>query len=59
MVVILIVFLFVALIVIGPLLTISALNTLFHIGIPLTLGTWAATLWLCLIIGGRSYNRNK
>jgi hypothetical protein len=51
-------FLAIALIVlfvfIGPYFTILAINTLFGLGIEVTFGTWFATLWLMLVIAGRT-----
>lgn len=35
---------------IGPVFTIMALNTLFGLGIGLTIWTWLSTFWLTLII---------
>ena len=43
----------------GPWFTILALNTLFGLTIELTLGTWAAALWLqFLIVGGLKVKGN-
>lgn len=53
------VLLFAFLIVVGPMLTIIALNTLFGLGLKITLGTWAATFWLSLIVAGTKYNSKK
>ncbi len=39
-------FFFVALVALGPLLTLWSINTLFGLTIPYTLKTWFATLWL-------------
>jgi len=36
----------VAIIVVGPILTINALNILFGLGIEVNLYTWLATFWL-------------
>lgn len=45
----------VALVVIGPLLMIWSLNTLFALAIPYTLSTWvAATFLSALVAAGRS-----
>lgn len=41
-----------AIIVFFPMITIWALNTLFHFGIPVTLGTWFAAMWLSAIVSG-------
>lgn len=61
---ILIVFLIVFLILmvlVGPLITIWSLNTLFNLGIDYTFWTWLATAWLCLVTFGNvaSSIRNK
>jgi hypothetical protein len=40
------------LIVVGPMFTIWSLNCLFGLGIPLTITTWASTLWLAGVVGG-------
>lgn len=45
---------FLCLIVIGPLITIWALNKLFHVGIEPSLATWFATLWLGGILAARA-----
>jgi hypothetical protein len=37
------------LVVLGPLITIWSLNTLFDTGIPFTLWTWLAVFWLNLV----------
>ena len=50
----LIVGLVIVLAIFGPIFTIWALNTLFHLGIPYTFQTWMAVLWLTLIIRGFS-----
>ena len=42
----------VAIIVLAPLVTIWALNTVFGLGIAYTFWTWLGTLWLQGIIGG-------
>jgi len=44
----------IALVAVGPLLTLLALNTLFPtLAIPYTFGTWLATLWVMTVINGR------
>jgi hypothetical protein len=43
---------YVVLIIIGPLLTISSINTLFGLTIPYALETWAAVVWLSMITFG-------
>lgn len=41
----------IALVAVGPLLTLIALNTLFPtLAIPYTFGTWLATLWVMAVI---------
>jgi hypothetical protein len=48
--------LIILLIIIGPLLTIWSLNTLFPVlAIPYTLQTWAAAAILAGLVGGTSY----
>lgn len=45
--------LFVALVVVGPLFTLLALNTLFPtLAIPYTFGTWFAALWVMFLLNG-------
>lgn len=41
---------YIAIIIIGPLFTISMLNTLFHLHLVCDLGTWFAAAWLHIII---------
>lgn len=58
----LIMFLFfiVALIILGPILTIWSLNTLFPIlAIPLTLETWCAVVLLGMFVRGERFVRMK
>lgn len=50
---------FLGLLVLGPLLTIWALNILFHLGIPYTLQTWAAVVCLGGSIRGLSYTKKE
>jgi FtsH-binding integral membrane protein len=47
-------------VIVGPLLTILALNTLFPVlAIPYTLGTWAATVFLFTVIHTKAtYNES-
>ena len=49
------------LIIVGPLITIWSLNTLFGLGIAYTFWTWLATAWLSLVTFGSvsSAIRNK
>ena len=49
--------LIVLLIAIGPIFTIMALNTLFPLDIPLTVGTWCAALWLGLLVKGATNSK--
>lgn len=49
-----VVILVIALVAVGPLLTLLALNTLFPtLVIPYTFGTWLATLWVLAVINGK------
>jgi hypothetical protein len=44
----------IVLFLVGPLLTLLALNTLFPtLAIPYTFGTWLATLWVMFVIKGK------
>jgi len=43
----------------GPLITIWAINTLFTLGIPLSLSTWASAFWLQLVLVGVKYNKKS
>ena len=47
----------VALIAIGPLITIWALNTLFGLGIAYSFFTWAATVWLTAVLSAVAKKR--
>lgn len=40
------------LVIIGPLITIWSLNTVFGLGISYTIWTWLGTVWLQLLIVG-------
>lgn len=52
--IIIVVILVVALVAVGPLITLLALNTLFPtLAIPYTFGTWLATLWVLMVINGK------
>jgi hypothetical protein len=42
---------FVFLVIIGPIFSIMALNTLFNVGIDLSIGTWLAMAWLHFVAG--------
>jgi len=49
-----VVILVIALVAVGPLITLLALNTLFPtLAIPYTFGTWLATLWVLMVINGK------
>jgi hypothetical protein len=39
---------------IGPYFSIIALNTLFELGIEVTIGTWFAMFWLHLVLAAKS-----
>lgn len=50
---------FIVMIVLGPVLTIWSLNILFGLSIPVTIKTFFATMWLCMVLGARaSFNRS-
>lgn len=57
--VILVIALIAVFIFIGPYFTIIALNTLFGLGIEVTLGTWFAMLWILVALAPKSYTSNK
>lgn len=40
----------IALIAISPVITIASLNTLFGLGIPLTIWTWLSVFWLGFVL---------
>ena len=46
-------------IVIGPLVTILAVNTLFDTQIAYSFINWLAVAWLCLVFGGSRTNTDK
>jgi hypothetical protein len=49
-----------ALIILSPILTIWALNTVFpSLAIPLTIWTWLAVIWLHTVAVGISYQSSK
>jgi hypothetical protein len=48
-----------AIIVGGPVLVIWSLNTLFKLGIPTTLETWAATAILAMLVSGTAGRESK
>jgi hypothetical protein len=51
--------LLIILIIVSPLLSIWALNTLFSLSIPTNIWTYLATLWLHIVIGGSmSYKKS-
>ena len=47
--------LIVIIVVLGPLLTIWSLNTLFGFKIAYSFWTWFATAWLATVVGGTRY----
>jgi hypothetical protein len=52
--IIIVVILVIALVAVGPLFTLLALNTLFPtLSIPYTFGTWLATLWVVAVFRGK------
>jgi len=51
--------LIVILLLVSPIFTIWALNTLFPVlAIPMNIWTWLAVLWLHIVIGSTSYKRD-
>lgn len=48
--IVLVILLVLALITMGPIFTIWSLNTLFGLGIPLTIWTWLSALWLGMVV---------
>lgn len=44
----------IVMIVLGPVWTIWSLNILFGLSIPITLKTFLATMWLCMVLGARA-----
>ena len=47
-------------VVLGPIFTLLALNTVFNLSIPITFWTWLSTFWLgCLFIPQKSYFKSK
>lgn len=52
--------LIIAIVVVGPFVTIWALNTLFGFKIAFTFWTWLASAWLSAVVGGTRYvSKNK
>lgn len=49
----------IAVIICGPIATISSINTLFGLGIEITFGTWLSALWLGMVVGGATYRGSK
>ena len=50
---------FIVMLVLGPILTIWSLNLLFGLSIPVTIKTFFATMWLCMVLGARTrFNRS-
>lgn len=58
-IVVALVFFIVAMIIGGPLAFIWSLNSLFGLGIEMTLKTWAAALFLMACVNGRSSCKSK
>lgn len=54
-----IVILLIVLIGVGPILTIMSVNALFGLNIAINFWTWLACAWLCLLVNGKTINRNK
>jgi len=49
----------IVLVIVSPLFSIWALNTLFSLTVPTTIWTYLATLWLHIVIGGSvSYKKS-
>lgn len=55
----LIIALIIMLIILGPLLTIWSLNTLFGLQIDINIATWFAMLWLGGVLKGRAGSSSK
>lgn len=52
--------LIVVLLLVSPIFTIWALNTLFPVlAIPMNIWTWLAVLWLHIVIGSASYSKKS
>ena len=50
---------FIVMLVLGPIATLWSLNLLFGLSIPVTIKTFFATMWLCMVLGARvSFNRS-
>jgi hypothetical protein len=49
----------IALVIVGPLISILAVNTLFGLTIPFNLATWFASLWLSGIVGKGAVSVSK
>ena len=50
----------IVLVLVSPLLSIWALNTIFSLTIPTNVWTWLAVAWLHIVIGGSvSYKKTK
>lgn len=52
-----VILLIIALIIVGPLVSIWTLNTLFSLNIAYTFWTWLAMVWTGLFFSGVKYNR--
>ena len=46
-------------VIIGPFISIWAVNTLFELGIPYTFLTWVATVWFHMLISNAGSSTNK
>ena len=50
----------IVLIIVSPIFTIWALNTLFPVlAIPMNIWTWLAVIWLHIVIGSASYSKKS
>jgi len=51
--------LYIIAIIVGPVFTIGALNTLFTLSIPLNVWTWLSAAWIQIILTSRSKVNNE
>lgn len=51
--------LLIVLAIVGPIITIYAINYLFSLSIPVNFWTWLSTSWLCFAVGGTSHYSKK
>ena len=49
----------IALVILGPIFTILAINTLFNTSIAYTFGTWCASFWLTAVFAGSAFKSCK